>query len=70
MRKNLKKIESFISIKRMIAIDYICNNNGYNRAEFTRRALDELLNKLLKSKNKNIDLDDKIDELIASQEIK
>ena len=65
MRENLKKIESFIPIKKMMAVDHICNQNGYNRAEFMRKALDDILNKFLKSKNKNADLDDKIEELLA-----
>ena len=63
IRKELKKIESFIPERKMLVVDYICKANGYTRAEFMRRALDDFLNKSLKSKIGNTDLDDKIEEL-------
>ncbi len=46
MKKNMKKIESYISDEKSKQIDEICNKEGYTRAEFNRRALELYLDTL------------------------
>ncbi len=39
----MKKIESLISEEKMDKVDVVCEKEGYTRAEFMRRAIDNHL---------------------------
>jgi uncharacterized protein (DUF1778 family) len=45
----MKKIECHISDDKSEVIDKICEINGYTRAEFNRRLIDEYLDRPLKT---------------------
>lgn len=50
----MKKIECHISDDKSKEIDKICDNEGYTRAEFNRRALESYLWNISRGWTKNV----------------